>query len=463
MQYSVVNFQNVINNPILRLEAEFYISDSKSLELTGAEIIDFVQYGTSKDLNEEKKGYPTLRLNEFNGLFVGKPSKYCNLINPETFDALKLKKGDVLICRTNGNPKLVGRSAIVQRDFDYAFASYLFRIRPKLNLINSETLCAYLNSKIGRGQIDKYSMVSNQANFSPAKFREIAIPKFQSLIQAKIKSLFEESSQLKGSSDILYTQAESILLKELGLEGWKPKHQLSYIKNFSDTSNANRIDAEYFQPQYEEIEKALTSYKNGYSFVKNEFEYIKTTFNTEPKKTYNYVEIGSISVSNGEITPEIVLGSELPDNAKRKLSKGQIIISKVRTYRGAITIVDSNDYVGSGAFTVLEEKKNSKVNKETLMMLLKSKPLLTWSLKPNTGTSYPVIIDEDILNLPLPIISTDIQNKIKENVIESGLMRAKSKALLETAKKAVEMAIEQSEEKATKWIDEELKKLGVTL
>jgi len=85
----------------------------------------------------------------------------------------------VLICRTNGNPKLVGKSAIVPTDYDYAFASYLFRVRPDRNIINSASLVAFLNSKYGRMEIEKYAMVGNQANFSPAKFREISIPIYQ--------------------------------------------------------------------------------------------------------------------------------------------------------------------------------------------------------------------------------------------------------------------------------------------
>ena len=52
--------------------------------------------------------------------------------------------------------------------------------------------------------------------------------------------------------------------------------------------------------------------------------------------------------------------------------------------------------------TVLSE--NGRINKETLLTFLHSKPLLAWSLKPKTGTSYPVIVDNDILNLAIPIL-----------------------------------------------------------
>ena len=76
--------------------------------LTGAKIIDFVQYGTSEELNEDGIGYPILRLNEFDSNFIKTPSKSSNKISENVYENLKLYKDDVLICRTNGNPKLVG-------------------------------------------------------------------------------------------------------------------------------------------------------------------------------------------------------------------------------------------------------------------------------------------------------------------------------------------------------------------
>lgn len=161
-----------------RLDAEFYCvsNQMKGDFVFGKDIVEFVQYGTSKELNEEKKGFPVLRLNEFDDFFITNPEKYCDKIRKEVFDSLKLKIGDVLICRTNGNPKLVGRSAVVLEDTNVAFASYLFRVRPKQEIINSETLATFLNSRDGRAQIERFLMPSIQSNFSPSQFRAIKIP-----------------------------------------------------------------------------------------------------------------------------------------------------------------------------------------------------------------------------------------------------------------------------------------------
>src|SRR5699024_2176065 len=102
-------------------------------------------------------------------------------------------------------------------DYDYAFASYLFRVRPNKNIINSPTLVAFLNSRFGRMEIERYAMVGNQANFSPAKFREISIPILPKDAQQRIENYTYLSFDALEKSKQLYTSAESYLLECLGM------------------------------------------------------------------------------------------------------------------------------------------------------------------------------------------------------------------------------------------------------
>ena len=64
-----------------------------------------------------------------------------------------------------------------------------------------------------------------------------------------------------------------------------------------------------------------------------------------------------------------------------------------------------------------------------------------------------MIIDDDILNLPVPLLPEETQTEIQQKVIESFKLRKQSKHLLECAKRAVEMAIEQDESKAMEWLE----------
>ena len=454
MKSSVIQYNDL--NRGFRLEAEFYISSShlKTHFFSGEEIIDFVQYGTSKELNEEQKGFPTLRLNEFDSFFIKPPQKYCDKIDDLTYQSLVLKKGDVLICRTNGNPKLVGKSAIVPEDSEYAFASYLFRVRPKEEKLLPTALVAYLNSTFGRAEIEKHLMVSNQANFSPAKFREILIPQFGRELQLNIDEAIWESFRNFNESKQVYIEAQTLLVSELGLANWQPKHKLSFVKNFSDTRHTGRIDADYFQPQYEEIVAAIKSYPGGWDTLKNLAHIKERNFVPEDETEYKYIELADIS-GNGEIAGcTVEQGQDLPSRARRQVSKGDVIVSSIEGSLSSIALIveEYDQALCSTGFHIV----NSNVLKsETLLVLLKSIAGQMQLKKGCNGTILTAISKDEFRNIVLPLVAEETQADIRTMVRESFELRRQSKRLLECAKRAVELAIEQDEQTAIAWLDSE--------
>ena len=286
-------------------------------------------------------------------------------------------------------------------------------------------------------------MLSGQGKLELSEIRNYKIPIPSDSIRNRLSKSFSDSQSKLEESKSLYLQAEDLLLGELGLIDWQPKNTLHTTKKFSDFAQSGRLDAEYYQPKYDEIEKAIKSYKGGYDIVSNLFN--QNVDVCDYKKTeYNYVEIGDVNVGDGSVSFNKVETSELPDNAKRVLHKNDILISKVRPYRGAVAIIDfeQEDLIGSGAFTVLQEKSSYK--KETLQILFRTAVYKDWLLKWNVGSSYPVIKDEDILNLPIPILPEQIQTKIASLIQQSFECKAQSKQLLEDAKRMVESEIEKN-------------------
>lgn len=91
-----------------------------------------------------------------------------------------------------------------------------------------------------------------------------------------------------------------------------------------------------------------------------------------------------------------------------------------------------------------------------LQVLLRLPFYRDWLLRYNVGTSYPVIKDNDVLNMPIPLFDKEAQNDIAQKVKESSDMRNQSEQLLEYAKQAVEMAIEQGEDVALKWLKDKI-------
>ena len=72
----------------MRCDAEFFLGiglNDKPFR-SGKDSTVFSQYGTSKELNEEGDGFPILRLNEFQDLFLGKPSKIKPFLQSDLFN-----------------------------------------------------------------------------------------------------------------------------------------------------------------------------------------------------------------------------------------------------------------------------------------------------------------------------------------------------------------------------------------
>jgi len=73
-----------------------------------------------------------------------------------------------------------------------------------------------------------------------------------------------------------------------------------------------------------------------------------------------------------------------------------------------------------------------------------------------SGTILTAINKDEFLNIPVPNIETHLQQQISELVEESFHLKAESEKLLEVAKRAVELAIEQDEKRAIEFIKDKI-------
>ena len=252
-----------------------------------------------------------------------------------------------------------------------------------------------------------------------------------------------------------YASAETLLLETLDMETFSPRPEGINIKSFKDSfAVTGRLDAEYYQLKYEDFERTVFNHPAGFTKIAAEFDLVKDISKRE-KDSYNYIEISDVNVSDGEASFNWMDVEQLPANAKQEVRRGDLIISKVRPNRGAVAIInfDATDLIVSGAFTVLHEKASSVFSSETLKVLLRTRIYRDWMLKFNIGTQYPVIRDEDILNMPIPRIDEKTQTKISKFIQQSFAHKIESERLLDVAKRAVEIAIEQDENAGMSYIE----------
>lgn len=183
--------------------------------------------------------------------------------------------------------------------------------------------------------------------------------------------------------------------------------------------------------------------------------------NYTPKsnKEYKYIELSNIS-GNGEITGCMSeFGNELPSRARRIVASGDVIVSSIEGSLSSIALVGAeyNHALCSTGFYVIN---SGFCNSETLLVLMKSVAGQMLLKKGCNGTILTAINKDVFKNIVLPKITEQKQLEIQQKVTESFSLRKKSKHLLESAKKAVEMAIEQDEQTAIDWLQNEIQNIG---
>lgn len=431
-----------------RIEAEYFTAQNIQGNniVPAIKYIERVQYGTSEFLNEERKGYPTLRLNEFDGCFIKNPVKYCDIISKQKFEELKLHKGDILVCRTNGNSNLVGKAAVIMEDCDYAFASYLFKVNVN-DEITPEYFVAYLHSKYGRIEIDKNSMKGNQTNFSPAKLKDIKIPLFSYNFCSEITKKFKKAYETLKDSKYRYNLAENLLYDRLGIQIDSQK-SIS-IKSLSDSFGiSGRLDAEFFQPKFDLIEQAIKN--KNYSTLDvlcdiNSGEFVSETF---------YGNIGHSYIRGTDITNRYVdfnnaIKININIEGLNKLKIGDLAFAMIGSV-GNVAINYKEIAIVSNNLGIISPY-NRKLSYYLLVYLL-SDIGQSFFEKYQTRTAQPKIKKDDVGKFLIPILNDEDIEFITNNANLSFELKQKSKELIDMATKAVEMAIEIDEQAALLWL-----------
>lgn len=140
------------------------------------QFLKIMQYGTSEKANTQSKGIPLLRINNIkNGEIDYSDLKHINLL-PKVKQSLILKDGDILMIRTSGSHQLVGTCAVFHSSEEYVFASYLIRLRVDSEQVNPDFLAYFINSSLGRQQVDAVSRHIMQNNINSEEIRNLIVP-----------------------------------------------------------------------------------------------------------------------------------------------------------------------------------------------------------------------------------------------------------------------------------------------
>lgn len=176
------------------------------------------RYGTSN--KSEPTGFPTLRIPNVLAAALDLTDLKNVPVQPNEFDRLKLRDGDLLFVRTNGNPDYVGRCAvfdsrlIAAAGYDpehFIYASYLIRGRADLRVLNPGYLRAFLDTPRGRRMVREQCRTSaGQYNINTHGLGSLAVPVPPLWQQEKFAQRLEEIGSLEHKAVEAHAEAEEL-------------------------------------------------------------------------------------------------------------------------------------------------------------------------------------------------------------------------------------------------------------
>ena len=316
-------------------------------------------------------------------------------------------------------------------------------------------LSTFLNCKYGYSQSTRHVVGVTRPALDYSAIKSFLIPDLDKGFQDTITSCCCRAEKLRTDSKDNYTEAQTLLLAKLGLADWQPRHQLTFVKNFSDTQHSERIDADYFQPQYDEITNAIKNYPRGWDTLEN----LVTLKKCVEVGSKEYLEAGIpfVRVSNlspFEITEEKYISEELyAEIEEHQPKQEEILLTKDATPGIAYHLREQPEKMILSGGILRLKSKTDRVGNEYLTLVLNS--ILTQE-QVNRDVGGSVILHwrpDQVARTLIPILPEEKQVEIQQKVLESFNLRNHAKDLLKSAKRAVEIAIEQDEQTAINWLE----------
>jgi len=449
----------------LRIDSEFYSKENlqiikKLLKHPYNDLTSLVKVSDGNHMSISENfidvGVPYYRGQDIHHYFIEDSNPVCIDENSFLQPVMKrshLMEGDVLLSIVG----TIGGVSLVSSNKNATCSCKLAILRPQK--VDGCFLSAFLKSKFGQNQIQKFTRGAVQKGLILEDMNQIMIPEFSKKFQSKIKVGVEKAKENSNISKQAYQQAETLLLETLNLKDFTPSPDAVNIKSYKDSFIATgRLDAEFYQKKYEEVIAHIKAQKHERLSklvdIKKSIEPGSDVYADEGLpflRVSDYNKFG-LSEPDKKLSFSFCKENEALIN-KLKPKKESILFSKDGSVGTAYMLRKDENLITSGAVLNLTIKDRKQIIPEYLTLALNSK-LVKMQAERDAGGS--IILHwrvGEIENVVVPIIDYAIQEKIAALVEESFSLKKQSERLLEVAKRAVEVAIEEGEEEGMRYIE----------
>lgn len=464
-----------LNNPTQRIDSEYFqkkfLKEGKILESKNCNLLQnvaFIQGGKRLplDANFEEEGIPYIRAEDVKNNFVRwEESPKISLELHKQLLRYQTKKDDVLITIVGNS---IGDIGFVQ--FDLLKCNLTENcVRIVSQSLSPSYLFIFLKTRFGQNLIQREKVGTAQPKLAIERIRLFNIPLFSLVFQQMIELTVKKAYYQLSQSQELYQQAERVLLEELGLVGFKPSTQGVSIKTFAQSfGTTGRLDAEYYQPKYDEMVKYIrTAPHNRLGEVVNIQKSIEPGSEHYADEGIPFLRVSDLNKS-GITEPNKKLSVAFcKENAtliqKLQPKKDTILFSKDGTVGIAHKLAEDKACITSGAILHLTVKNEQEVLPDYLTLVLNSSVVQLQAERDAGGSIIQHWRVSEIEEVVIPVFSIEKQQEIAGLVQESFRLKTQSEALLEIAKRGVELAIETTEAQAQSWMQSQLGSLNALL
>lgn len=329
-------------------------------------------------------------------------------------------------------------------------------------MFRSGYIVSFLNSAIGRPLLSREFQGNVQEHLGLADAAGLPIPIFQQAIHDGAHALVIQADAQREAAKAALAEAETILLDALGLRGWSPPEPLTYTRSAAVVAETGRLDAEHYQERYYAARRALLSV-GGERFVPLGSLLRELTNGQTP--LHHDLSQGDVTFLAGEH----VRGFEILLASQKRIEEHHHngILKRTRLAVGDVLLTIKGRVCDAAYVDRLIGPTN--INQDVALLRFND-DLPIWYvlsyLNSNfgkmavrqlvTGAINPFLGLENVRRLPVPVfkaqVMDDVAHRTQRRVEQAKSAKARSLSLLEAAKRAVEIAIEDCEAAALAYI-----------
>jgi hypothetical protein len=355
----------------------------------------------------------------------------------------KVYPGDIILTKGGSVARigLVTKEAAACRDLIFINSSTL----PETEQV---FLYLYFQTDFCNRWLIRSSSQTAQPHLTITLVRNLPIFTASDTFKQQCVKMVEKSYKQRNESISTNKQAEQTLLRALGLENWQPPEPLTYTRRASEAFAAGRLDAQFFDPRVDDL---LDSIGKSFSLIT-----LSDTGEVLKGITVPYHQDGTIPIIRSgdlkDIQDEISFLRTLPTEQIFDLQAGDVLISSIGF--GSIGKVQVFDKPGRyGTVSEVTVVRQQTLNPYYLMSFLRSFAGQDQFERFITGATGQLhLYPKDVGKIMVPLLPKDIQNKFESFALEATAARRQAHALLDAAKRAVEIAIEHNEQAALEYL-----------